>query len=87
MFRTGLLQRKLKHSTDEEDHGSEQKIQSVRPTTDLHQQGHRSGLVDLQNFSVFGSHQDVTVTQSDGSDGRVVLQQQACTHTHTHTQV
>lgn len=45
--------------------------------SDLNQQRHRSTLVDLQDFSVLGSQQDVTVTQSDGSDGRVVLQQQS----------
>ncbi len=44
--------------------------------SDLHQQRHRSTLVDLQDFSVLGSQQDVTVTQRDGSDRRVVLQQQ-----------
>lgn len=55
--------------------------QSHRHThTHLHQQGHQSGLVDLQNFSILGSHQDVTVTQSDGPDGRVVFQEEACTH-------
>lgn len=44
--------------------------------SDLNQQRHGSALVDLEDFSVLCSQQDVTVTQSDGSDRRVVLQQQ-----------
>ena len=44
--------------------------------SDLNQQCHGSALVDLQDLSVLCPQQDVTVTQSDGSDGRIVLQQQ-----------
>lgn len=43
---------------------------------DLNQKRHGAALIDLQDFSVLCPQQDVTVTQSDGSDGRVVLQQQ-----------
>lgn len=53
--------------------------------THLHQQGHRSSLVHLQNFSVLGSYQDVTVTQRDGPDGWVVLQKETC-RAYVHTQ-
>lgn len=44
--------------------------------SDLDQQRHGATLIDLQDFPVLRAQQDVAVTQSDGSDGRVVLQQQ-----------
>lgn len=51
--------------------------------TYLHQQRHGAALIDLQDLSVLGSQQDVTVAQRDGSDGRVVLQQQPCSENTT----
>lgn len=53
-------------------------IRHTHTPTHLHQQRHESALVDLQNLSVLGAQQDVAVTQRDGSDGRVVLQQETC---------
>lgn len=44
----------------------------------LDQDTHGAALVDLQDLSVLGPQEDVTVSQRDGSDGRVVLQKQAC---------
>lgn len=44
--------------------------------SDLNQHRHQAALVNLQDLSIFGSKQDMTMAQCDGSDGRVILQKQ-----------
>lgn len=44
--------------------------------SDLNQHRHQAALVNLQDLSIFGSQQDMTMAQCDGSDGRVILQKQ-----------
>lgn len=44
--------------------------------SDLNQHRHQAALVNLKDLSIFGSQQDMTMAQRDGSDGRVILQKQ-----------
>ena len=43
----------------------------------LNKQCHWAAFVHFQDLSIFGSHQDVSMPQSDGTNRRVILQKQA----------